>query len=135
MLSCLIYTNDRIGYIHITYFLKCRRTPLYQRSLHCLGPATRCDEMYHFTAILRLLEASQATADHRRCLPENRSSVASQLATMECFQFLLRCSSQRKCLKIFNLEIRLAYHTKAYEIPITIKQTACKSHDKWLRYS
>ena len=55
--------------------------------------------MYHFAAILRLLEASQATADHRRCLPENRSSVASQLATMECFHFLLRCSSQ---LKVFE---------------------------------
>ena len=59
------------------------------------GPATRCDEMGHFAAILKLLEPSQTIAAHRRYLLQKRSSVASQLPTMECFHILLRCSSQR----------------------------------------
>ena len=47
----------------------------------------KCNEMYYFAAILRLLEASQTIADCRRCLPENRSSVASQLGAINCFLF------------------------------------------------
>ena len=59
-----------------------------------LGPATRCDKMVHFAAILEVLEASQAIADHRRC-PLKYCSMASQLLTMECFHHLLRWSSLR----------------------------------------
>ena len=32
-----------------------------------IGPATRCDEMGHFAAILKVLEASQTIAAHRNC--------------------------------------------------------------------
>ena len=49
-----------------------------------IGPATRCDEIDHFAAIFMVLRASQTTADYRRCLPENRSSVASQLGAINC---------------------------------------------------
>ena len=62
-------------------------TPAMGRSK---GPATRCDEIDHFAAILMVLEASQTTADYRKCLPENRSSVAIQLGAINCFYFLLR---------------------------------------------
>ena len=63
--------------------------------LLAIGPATRCDEMRHFAAILKLLEPSQTIAAYRRYLLQNRSSVASQLPTMECFHILLRCASQQ----------------------------------------
>ena len=60
-----------------------------------LGPATRCDEIRHLALILKFLETSQTIAAYRRYLLQNRSSVASQLPTMECFHILLRCPSQR----------------------------------------
>ena len=58
-----------------------------------IGLATRCDEIGHFAAILGVLGASQPIAAHRRSLLIHRSSVASQLPTMEYFSFLLRFSS------------------------------------------
>ena len=58
-----------------------------------IGPATRCNEIDHYGAILMVLEASQTTADYRRCLPESRSSVASQLGAINCFYFLLRSAA------------------------------------------
>ena len=60
-----------------------------------IGPATRCDEIEHFAAILLLLEASQPIAAHRMYLLQIRSSVASHLPTMGCFPVLLRCSLLR----------------------------------------
>ena len=51
--------------------------------IYTIGPATRCGKIDHFAAILKVLEASQSIAAHRRSLLKNRSSVASQLATME----------------------------------------------------
>ena len=92
-----------------------------------IGPVTRCDEMYHFAVILRLLEASQTTADHRRCLLENRSSVASQLPTMNCFYFLLRFSSQQWHIELFNWECLVSYDTTANGIPITMLKTVWES--------
>ena len=34
----------------------------------CIGPATRCDEMGHFAAILKGLEAWQPIEAHHNCL-------------------------------------------------------------------
>ena len=42
---------------------------------------------------VELLGASQTIAEHLWYLLKNRSSVASQLLTMQCFHILLRCSS------------------------------------------
>ena len=57
------------------------------------GPATRCDEIDHFPAILKLLEPSQTIAAHRRYLLQNRSSVASQLPRWNVFIF--SCDAHR----------------------------------------
>ena len=53
----------------------------------CIGPAKGCNEMGHFPAILRILKASHTIAHHGRYLPQNLSSVASQLPTVECFSY------------------------------------------------
>ena len=79
-------------------FLKCGNIlPIFS-----IGPATRCDEIVHFAAILRVLGASQPIAAHRRSLLQNRSSVASQLGAINYFYFLLRFSSQRSHIELFN---------------------------------
>ena len=41
------------------------------------------------------LEASQSIAVYRNYLLQNRSSLASQLPTMDCFHIFLQCSSPR----------------------------------------
>ena len=82
-------------FIHFTSVYMFDTICITINKLEHIGPATRCDEMGHFAAILKLLEPSQTIAAYRRYLLQNRSSVASQLPTMECFHILLRCSSQR----------------------------------------
>ena len=77
----------------------------------------------HFAEILMVLEASQTTADYRRCLPENRSSVASQLGAINCFYFLLRFPSQRSHIELFNCDYSDPHDMTAYGIPITIMKT------------
>ena len=50
-----------------------------------LRPATRCDEMGHFSAMLMLLEALQTIADYQKYFLRDRRSVANQFVTMNCF--------------------------------------------------
>ena len=65
---------------------QCDQSPTHD----AIGTATRCDEIDYFAAILKTLEPSQPIAEHRNCLLQNRSSVASHLPTMGHFNFLLR---------------------------------------------
>ena len=65
-----------------------------------IGPATCCDKIGHFLALL--------------VSPKERSSVASQLLTMECSPILLRFSSQRW---LRNIQLRNSSH-RSHERPI-----------------
>ena len=78
--------------------------------IYIIGPAIRCDEKDHFAVIWRVLGASQVIAAHRRSLLKNRSSVASQLRTMEYVSILLRFSSQRWYKEILNWELCVILH-------------------------
>ena len=86
-------------------------------------PATRSDKIQHFALILKLLEASQAIAVHRRYVIQSCSSVASQLPTMNCFYLLLRFSWLRWHIELFYLESCVLYHMIAYGILITMLKT------------
>ena len=80
-------------------------------------------------------DGSRSIADHRRYLPENRSSVASQLGAINCFYFLLWFSSQRSHIELFNRDYWDPHDMTAYGITITIMKTVWKSGSKQQRYS